>query len=88
MAYAEIENASLNLTAYRTRLSDLSWCSDPFLRPICMSVGPHRSVRLHLAFRGVRRFSLTAQLLNAGANCREMISRARLGLWVTAIPAV
>jgi hypothetical protein len=36
----------------------------------------HRRVPLPPAFRNLRRLSLTAQLLDAGRNCREMVSRA------------
>src|SRR5215471_19419214 len=61
-----------DLTAYRARLSDPSSLRADFsLPPVCISVGGHRWVRLHLAFRSVRRFPFSAQLLHAGTYRRK-----------------
>ena len=78
MAYAEINNGSLNLAANRARLSDPSSLRADFsLPPVCISVGAHRWVRLYLAFRGVHRFPFPAQLLHASAYRGEIVGSAR-----------
>ena len=80
MAYAGIDGPALNLAAYRARLSDLSWSSaDLSLRPVPISVGTHRRVRLGLAFRSLYRLSFTAQLLHAGAYGQKIVLHARSG---------
>jgi hypothetical protein len=78
MAYAEIENAALDLAPYAAGWSDLSW-PRAGLRPVPISGGTARLVGLQLAFRGVHGFSLTAQFVQANTYGREVIGSARSG---------
>src|SRR5215469_16772461 len=70
---AGLDHAEINnLIAYRARLSD------PFLlRPVPISVGTHRRVRLGLAFPRVHRFPFPPQFLHAGAYGREIVCTTR-----------
>ena len=79
VAYGEINNASLDLAAYRAGLSGPSrHRPDISLRRMRISGVALRWVGLQLAFRGVRRFLLTAQLFHASAYSRKVVSSTRL----------
>jgi hypothetical protein len=65
-----------DLAACRARLSDPSWPrADLSPRPVCISRGARRLVQI--AFRGVQRFSLSAQFLQASAYGRKVVGGAR-----------